>query len=85
MASDFIMYKNKFRIRKFFFLPMERIYELCTFITNRHYLLIPHKLQMYTMEAKCHYSEVQTEAVRTIHVRLGVNKNSKNLAATSKF
>jgi hypothetical protein len=40
---------------------------------------------MYIMEAKCLYREVGAEAVHTIQVLSGVNKNSKNLAATSKF
>jgi len=65
---------------------MESVYELCMhFRTNRHYLPIQHEMQMYIIEAKCHYREVQTEAVHTIQIRSGVNKNSKNLAATSKF
>ena len=65
---------------------MEWVYELRTYFrTDRHYLPIEHELQMYIMEAKCHNYEVRTEAVHTIQVRSGVNKNFKNLAAISKF
>ena len=86
MASDFTTYKTKFRILKFSFLPTEWVYALCAYFrTDRHCLPIQYELQLYIMEAKCHYREVRTEAVHTIQVRSGVNKNSRNLAATLKF
>ena len=86
MASDFTTYKTKFRIRKFSFLLMEWFYEICTYFrTDRHYLPIQLELQKYIMEAKCHKYEVRTEVVHTIQVSSGVNKNFKNIAATSKF
>ena len=61
VASDFTTYNSKFRIRKFSFRPMDWVYELCAYFrTNRHYLPIEYKLQMYIMKAKCHNCEVRT-------------------------